>query len=88
MGMVEECHSDKYDWQQLFLEPASCGHTAVSRPRTYVIGSRSDDCRALHDLYEQAEKVTGQLRWTESECVTASCHGHGGGTGMTTIKTT
>ncbi|CAE7942002.1 unnamed protein product, partial [Symbiodinium necroappetens] len=66
MGMVEECHGPEYEWHQLFLGPGDCGHAAVSRPRTYVIGCRTQDCQAIHDVAELADRITEQLRWTET----------------------
>ncbi|CAE7587826.1 unnamed protein product [Symbiodinium sp. CCMP2592] len=59
---------DMYDRFQIFVNMADCGHSAVSRPRTYIIYALSGQYDLLFDpreLYQLASKAVKSMHSTK-----------------------
>ncbi|CAJ1422350.1 unnamed protein product [Effrenium voratum] len=62
MDMVQDLHGDRFDWYQLFFQPADSGFTAVNRTRTYAIGCNREYSHCLYDPFELKDSLVSKLQ--------------------------
>ena len=67
IDVLDSLLQDMYDRFQIFVEMADCGHSGVSRPRTYIIYALSGHYDLLFDpreLYAQVSKAVKTMHST------------------------
>ncbi|CAE7660258.1 unnamed protein product, partial [Symbiodinium necroappetens] len=61
MSMLETLFGSGYQMEQLFVDPADLGHTAVARHRTYIYIWPKHLTEYLHDVHELYAKISQKI---------------------------